>query len=611
MRLPITYGLCLLIGWLGSPAVHAQSPASDPDAEPTATAQTTTAQTATAPKATLPPLHVAGSAELASCLSDSRVPQLERALSTCVEQLRLAGYLELSIDTLWRRTDSVFIIAHQGARYALGRWQSLTSTDSTYGPGNDATLSTPKRLDQLDQTTRDHLRQQAQAGHPFVRVRYNHLEARADSLDLVASTWSGPTITYGGVRFGEGAEAPVSAKFLERFLRLEPGRRYRQNEIDDIGRRLRGLSFLELAREPYVTFEGTEAFVYLDARPRRTSRFDFLLGFLPNSANNDGQLLLTGDATLALDNALRRGERLDFNFERLQPQSTEVQLAASYPYLFDSPFGGRVQFGLYRQQEDWLRVNYEAGIIYAFGGADAYELYYEGGVAQALSFDTVRVRTTQRLPNTLDTRRNGFGARLRLDRRDQILDTRRGFQTVIDASASLREVDVEFGIRSISETLARQADSIGGRTAQYRLRLDIGHYVPLGRRVVSYTRLRAASLFGGQTPLRNELYRIGGQVLLRGFDEQSIDAQHYAVATAELRLLLGGGSFLFVFGDQGYLEDPYRFGESWDSPTGFGAGLRLGTGAGALSLTYAYGRRNGAPIDFQRAKIHIGFESRF
>ncbi len=177
--------------------------------------------------------------------------------------------------------------------------------------------------------------------------------------------------------------------------------------------------------------------------------------------------------------------------------------------------------------------------------------------------------------------------------------------------AALREVTVTSGIRDLGEALARAADSVGGRTAQYRLGVDVTAYRPLGKRFVAVARARGGALFGEQEPLRNELYRIGGQRLLRGFDEQSIDAQAYVVGTVETRLLIGGGSFLFAFADQGYLRDPYRFQISRDAPTGFGAGLRLGTGAGALSLTYAYGRRKGAPVDFQRAKIHVGFESRF
>ena len=554
---------------------------------------------------------VTGAPALAECLGRAR-DSTGAALNACVTRLRTGGYLELSVDSVRAAADTLFVVAHEGRRYGLGDFRSGASDSEDHGaPRTDSLATDLEDLADLEEELADYISRSADAGYPFARVRFDSLALRDSTLDLRATAWTGPYVTYGGVRFETGAEPPVSTAFLTRYLRLEAGRRYRPVEIQQVSRRLRTLPYLQMAREPVVVFEGGQAIIYVDAKARKTSRFDFLLGFLPNSEQNDGQLLLTGDATLELDNSLRRGERLYFAFERLQPQSTEVELAASYPYLFDSPFGARVDFGLYRQQEDWLRVNYEAGLTYAFGGGDAYELFYEGGVAQALSFDTAVVQATQRLPEVLDARRNGFGLRLRLDRRDDIVDTRRGFTAVLTTVAGLREVSVANGVRELSERLDAAADSIGGRTAQYRLGMDAAGFLPLGRRLVAVARARGGALFGDQEPLRNELYRIGGQRLLRGFDEQSIDAQAYIVGTAETRLLIGGGSYLFAFVDQGYLRNPYAVFISRDYPTGFGAGLRLGTGAGALSLTYAYGKRRGGQVDFQRAKIHVGFESRF
>ncbi len=334
---------------------------------------------------------VVGSEALRACLGSRGVKASPAArLPLCATQLRVEGYLEFSVDSSYLRGDTLVVLAHEGPRYELGAFTRDLDTSDVHGPVRREVFEPVGSVSALNADVRAYLARGAQAGYPFTQVRLDSLAAAEQRLSGRATTWSGPLITYGGVRYGDGAEGPVSAGFLGRYLRVEEGRRYRQSEIADLGRRLRGLSYLELVREPVVIFESGEAIVYVDARARKTSRFDFLLGFLPNSDNNDGQLLLTGDATLELDNSLKRGERLFFSFERLQPQSTEIQLQGSYPYLFDSPFGARVEFGLYRQQEDWLRVNYEAGLNYAFGGADAYEFFYEGGVAQALGFDTVQ-----------------------------------------------------------------------------------------------------------------------------------------------------------------------------------------------------------------------------
>lgn len=555
---------------------------------------------------------VEGSTDFERCLEETKLPNTDSLLVSCVQQLRADGFLETSIDSVMRQGDTLALVVHQGERYEIGSWTQTVNETNFYGIGRNDTLAAPSKVSDLQSQPPAYLKRSAKEGYPFARLRYDSLTVREGSLSGKTTTWSGPRITYGGIRYvNPDEEEPVSSSYLERYLQLEPGRTYKSTEIAQVEQRLRGLRFVELKRPPVVVFESAQAFVYLDAKPRQTSRFDFLLGFLPNSDANNGQLLLTGDITLELENALRKGERLFFNFERLQPEATELVIEGAYPYLFDSPFGARATFGLYRQMNDWLRVNYEVGGTYALGGGSSYELFYEGGQAQVLGFDTVRVQQTRQLPEVLDAVRNGFGMRLRIDKRDDVFDTRKGWRLHAEGSASLRTVTVPGAIRELGESLQTQADSLGGQTGQYRSALDVSYFIPLGRRGTFVSQLRGAVLAGAQTPLRNELYRIGGNRLLRGFDEQTIDAQHYGVLTAEARLLIGAGSYLFLFGDQGALRDPYRAIGKFDNPTGFGGGLRLATKSGGLSLTYAYGRRRAAPIDWQRAKIHVGYESRF
>lgn len=555
---------------------------------------------------------VEGSTDFERCLAETKLPNPDSLVASCVQQLRADGFLETSVDRVVRSGDVITLSVHQGQRYEIGSWSQSVNGTNFYGIGREDTLALPAKVSDLQSQPAKYLKVSAKEGYPFARLRYDSLTVREGSLSGKTTTWSGPRITYGGIRYvNPDEEEPVSTSYLERYLQLEPGRTYKSTEIAQVEQRLRGLRFVELKRPPVVVFESAQAFVYLDAKPRQTSRFDFLLGFLPNSDANNGQLLLTGDITLELENALRKGERLFFNFERLQPESTELTAEGAYPYLFDSPFGARATFGLYRQQNDWLRINYEVGGTYALGGGSSYELFYEGGQAQILGFDTALVQQTLVLPEVLDATRNGFGMRLRIDKRDDVFDTRKGWRLNTEGSASLRTVTVPGSIRELDESLQKQADSLGGQTGQYRGALDVSYFIPIGARSTFVTQLRGAVLAGAQTPLRNELYRIGGNRLLRGFDEQTIDAQHYSVLTAEYRLLIGAGSYLFAFGDQGALRDPYRASGKFDNPTGFGAGLRLATKGGGLSLTYAYGRRRGAPIEWERAKIHIGYESRF
>ena len=58
----------------------------------------------------------------------------------------------------------------------------------------------------------------------------------------------------------------------------------------------------------------------------------------------------------------------------------------------------------------------------------------------------------------------------------------------------------------------------------------------------------------GEVLYDNELFRIGGTKLLRGFNEEVIFASFYSVFSLEYRLLFNQNSNLFVFSDLGYTE---------------------------------------------------------
>lgn len=106
---------------------------------------------------------------------------------------------------------------------------------------------------------------------------------------------------------------------------------------------------------------------------------------------------------------------------------------------------------------------------------------------------------------------------------------------------------------------------------------------------------------------QNEMFRIGGIHSLRGFDELSISASTFGIATAEYRFLLDQNSNIYVFYDRAYYEQAEAETFFADRPYGFGAGIAFETRAGIFSVNYALGSQQNNPILFRSAKIHFGF----
>jgi outer membrane translocation and assembly module TamA len=99
---------------------------------------------------------------------------------------------------------------------------------------------------------------------------------------------------------------------------------------------------------------------------------------------------------------------------------------------------------------------------------------------------------------------------------------------------------------------------------------------------------------------------------LRGFDEESIYATQYQVATAEYRSLLSLNSYIFGFVDAGFIKLNYLNIKANNFFIGSGLGIVYETKAGLLNLSLALGKRNDVPFSLkQAAKIHFGYINYF
>ena len=154
-------------------------------------------------------------------------------------------------------------------------------------------------------------------------------------------------------------------------------------------------------------------------------------------------------------------------------------------------------------------------------------------------------------------------------------------------------------------------DSLKLRTYQYRLHVNVAHYIPAAKRSVLKLGVNAG-IFGSESIFRNELFQIGGYALLRGFDEESIYATRYGVLTAEYRYITALNSFLFTFADFGLIKTRYQEINKENNFMGIGAGINFEQKFGLLNFSYAIGKRSDTKFNIRGAsKIHFGYINYF
>ncbi|MEM8583612.1 MAG: BamA/TamA family outer membrane protein [Bacteroidota bacterium] len=451
--------------------------------------------------------------------------------------------------------------------------------------------------------------QAARSGYPFASVGLgNILWASPGRLSADISLETGPLITIGELRFPESAR--VKERFLERYLGLQEGALYDQRRIRRLPDLLRQLPYLQLKGSPSISFQSEQAIVELPIDRKPASRFDFVIGVLPN-ATPEGGLLITGEVNAELQNGLGTGERIAVRFEQLQPRTQELDVQLEFPYPLDLPFELNLGTEIFRRDTQFINLGWRIGAAYRWRADNQVQVFWVNRRTNLLGINAQQLLSSQRLPDTLDLRRNLFGFRLNRRQLDRRFAPRRGQDLSLSLAAGTRRIRRNGRIEELG--LGGLYDSLQTRGSTIQIETDLLLYRPGPWGTVIYGALRGGALLGEAEVYPSEQYRLGGAQILRGFNEQQIFASRYALATLEWRLPLGGQAFLYGFGDWAYIDASTAAEPDLDAdfPLGFGAGINFETRAGVFAFSLALGRRTGEQLDLGAPKVHFGYVSLF
>lgn len=546
-----------------------------------------------------------------------------------LQHLRAKAYLIASIDPAPRSDSSInqrLITGNWQPSLHIGprlRWLSLrpmSPADRTWleaaGFREKDFTQKPLRHDALLAIQRRVLEQFENHGYPFASVQLDSVRIEADGgVSAVLNVQRNRFFTFKTVKINGDLKLPP--RYLPNYLGLKEGQPYSREQVRRIREQLRSLLFVDATANPSVTFAGDEATINLFLQKKRASRFDFIVGLLPqpNAANGTQRLLLTGSLSAAFQNALNLGERFSVELERLRPETQKLDIQASVPYLLGSPFGAEGRLNIFKRDSTWVDAQADIGVQYLLTGGDYAKFFWENKTSSLQKVDTAAVRLSRRLPANLDLRQNGFGLETAFNRLDYRYNPRRGWSTLAKAVAGFNTVLRNGQIESLKDPAFDYAslyDTVARRTSRFRLETKSELYLPILQRSTLKISLRGGGIFSEKPVFANEQYRLGGNKLLRGFDEESLFATRWAVATAEYRLLLGQNSFLAAFADYGYLENITNRTRAFLRPFGLGAGMNFETQAGIFGISIAVGRRDvGESVDLRAAKFHLGYVSLF
>ncbi|WP_353132484.1 POTRA domain-containing protein [Pseudopedobacter sp.] len=425
-------------------------------------------------------------------------------------------------------------------------------------------------------------------GFPFAKVWLDSFTFENRALSAKVFSIPGDKISIDSIRVIGSLK--ISDSFLSTHMGLKPGAVYQENKIRDMDKRLRELPFLKLRKRSEVEFVADKSRLNIFVDKQDANQFDGLIGFLPNQKT--GKLQITGDFRLKLQNSLKQGETLSFNYRGLPQQAQELDFGFKYPYLFKSRLGLKADVLFYKQDTNFLNLNTKLAFVYSYSNNKSLGFYVENYTGNTISYS----KTATSDNRIADINTLFYGIDFDLRSLDNLFMPKKGYNLIFSAGAGARKIKSE------------QAEK--KQTSQFKLKADLNYYLKLSKTSVIYFH-NLSSILTGKDLFENEAFRIGGLKTLRGFDEQQFFASSFSVQTLEYRLFVEENSFLNVFYDQAVMQQIYQGRTELTHPFSFGVGFTFLTKLGSLSLNYALGKQKNIPLDLQKGKIHFGIVSYF
>lgn len=526
---------------------------------------------------------------------------LKSEISQVINQLNSKAYLTASLDSILVDSTKYTAYLHLGDQF---KWSYLKPVNideevlSKIGFRDKVFNNKPFNQRQLANFLNETINHYENNGFPFASLSF-------DSVQIEGNTFKGNLILNKHHRYKVDSvliygTATISQRYIQNYIRIKHGDSYNEALIKNISTRIKELPFVEEKQPFKVVFNETESKIILDLKKKQASRFNGILGIQPN--NETGKLRLTGDVKLNLLNSFKKGEEIVFNWRSIQENTQDLNTGFSYPFVLNTPFGLDYNFKLYKRDTTFIDVFNKIGVRYILKGNNYFSVFYQNKSSSLLSTKNFASLTV--LPDYADISSQLYGIGIYFAKLDYNLNPRKGFSIAAEGAVGTKNIKKNSAIK---ESLY---DGIKLNSSLYNTTSILDYYIPLKKRsVIKLSSKNGLTL--NESLFDNELIRIGGLFTLRGFDEESIFATFYSIATVEYRYILEQNSFLYLFFDGAYYEKDNVKGYVSDRPIGFGAGMSFDTKAGIFSISYALGKQFDNPILFRSAKIHFGFINYF
>ncbi len=531
-----------------------------------------------------------------------------------VSELRSRGYAFANIDTLKFSGTQSNINFYLGKKLPFGTLDIDPSTKEVLAVSGlsfkNAHLPDSLKLQANATQVLNYLNNQ---GHPFASMQFSNIKIMEDKVDATMHIKRGKYIVFDSIHII--GRYNLNKKYLHNYLEIFPGKRYEHDKILALSRKMNDLPFIQSDSLPSVSFVNDKAIVNLYLKNKTASRFDFIIGVLPVQEAGANKLKLIYDVSGEFINKFSQGESFQFKFQKLKGDDLQAFVGVNYPYILGSQFGFDGSFDLFQNNGLSSDASSLLGVQYIFTGNNILKFAWNNKTSRLSNINIESIKANGKLPVQLDFTYNGAAFSLLYRKFDYRFNPTKGYEINVRVNGGSRSIIKNVAITEIEDDridFTKAYDSLATSKFQATLNLEANKYFPIKRWATVKVGINSGLRYNDGIVLQNEAYRIGGNRLMRGFDELSITSDRYAIVTTEFRILLEKNSFLSLpFIDIGRVHRIVSGVGEWKNAIGMGMGFNFSTRAGIFNFSFAAGNNFAGAPDFGNTKIHFGYLNLF
>jgi len=533
---------------------------------------------------------------------------------------RQKNFLEISCDSIFNSSKNIFAKIHLGKKIKnifldVKNLKPKCASDEKIIFTSDSLIAV--NVIEIDKLEKRIVKWYNNNGYPFASLELSLKNYSTDSLIFFGAVESNKYFILDSVYFRNLTAASLPLKKIVTLLKK--GMTFNQDLINNVTERIKSSGYSKEIKPTLIDFfETGRANVQYFLESKRDLRFSGLIGVQPTTGlDGSTQFQITLDAQFDMFNYWNWGERVSARFDNLRAESPHLQLNLELPFIPNFPFGVNAAFNLYKRDSAYIETNTKLGVVSQLDFFSKAELQANIFSASNLIIDTSIVLRTRQLPANFDVTNTFINFIYEYKKLDYPPNPYRGFvfnfkiglgQRLVSKNVDilrLRDsVDSKFSFESLYDTVTL-------KTTILKPEFHSEYYLPLARRATVKWQIDGAALLGTNQWGTSELFRLGGNRLQRGFDEESLLATQFALSTLELRLLTGKNTYLMGFYDFGAYRNNSRISNDTYYATGVGLGAHIDSKAGIFSVTFGVGKFQNTDFDFGRIKTHFGYVSRF